>query len=121
MTDQEFDLLREQEEKRREQCRDLVKQYPWLANEIAAISEQAYRRGYQQGAYRKADDGEIADWRYKPFGDKSRYYTATTPPNCTSPSIPAIKRLQMEARNVSLEVSEIVDETLRMEKQSGES
>lgn len=109
MTDAEFDKLEEQRWERRKLCDRISDMAPWLADDIAACMEAAYRRGFQQGAYRRPDDGLIADWRFKPFGDPTRYRTAETPPNCSGPSESALARHSSEASNVSTSVAQLLD------------
>ncbi len=98
----------DQNEQREKECLEIATKYPWLAEEIAAVSEASYRRGFQQGNISGQTDFDVANWRYQPFGDMDRYKTATTPPNHTLPSMPAIKRLDIEAANASAEIGEIV-------------
>ena len=70
-----------------EQLHDIC---PDLAAHIARCTEQAYRRGYQQGAlYGHGLDDQIVDWRFMPPDDidisttpmSARYNTATAPPD----------------------------------------
>ena len=97
-----------QREKRGQECRDIAEAYPWLAEEIAAVAEAAYRRGYQQGAISGANDYAIAEWRFKPVDATKRYKTAATPPKGRAPSVPAIRRHRSEAANASYEVASIM-------------
>ena len=63
---------------------------PDLAQHIARCTEQAYRRGYQQGAiYGKDLDKQIVRWRFDPPADfdwdnqapSERYNDAPAPPD----------------------------------------
>lgn len=99
-------------EERIDTSRDIANKYPWLAEEIAAVTEAAYRRGYQQGHWVGTDADEIADWRFCPLGDYFRYRTAVTPPGGTAPEEPAIQRLRGEAANASDIIAAIVNETI---------
>jgi hypothetical protein len=93
-------------------AKELATKYPWLAEEVAAVTEAAYRRGYQQGHFKGTDAGEIADWRFCPFGDYFRYRTAVTPPGGTDRERPAIDRLRIEANNASNVIGALVRQTL---------
>ena len=54
---------------------------PDLAEQIARCCEQAYRRGYQQGAiYGKDLDREICNWRFDGT-DSTKYNQAVAPPD----------------------------------------
>lgn len=90
----------------------LATTYPWLAEEIAAVTEAAYRRGYQQGHFKGTDANEIADWRFCPLGDYFRYRTSVTPPGGTDRERPAIDRLNIEANNASDVIASLVSQTL---------
>jgi hypothetical protein len=54
---------------------------PDLAHHIARCTEQAYRRGYQQGAlYGKELDRDVCNWRFDGI-DSSKYDKAIAPPD----------------------------------------
>lgn len=97
-------------DQRRIESNQIATDYPWLANEIAAVMEAAYRRGFQQGALLSPDDIEIAEWRFRP-SDADRYHVSTTPPKGRCADVPAIKRLKIEAGNASEEIATIVIHT----------
>ena len=99
-------------EKQAEQIKEIC---PDIAKHIARACEQAYRRGYQQGAtYGSGKLSEVAKWRFldmpKDFdpwkhSGKHRYDQATPPPGVVH-KMPArhrssLYRLQCEAQEVS--------------------
>ena len=54
---------------------------PDLAEHIARCCEQAYRRGYQQGAiYGKELDRQVCNWRFDGT-DSTKYNQAVAPPD----------------------------------------
>lgn len=95
---------------------------PDLALHIARCTEQAYRRGYQQGAlYGKDLDAEVAEWRFRLPDDFSAWTQSTSiaydispaPPGSFNPhySTSAVERLSMEADNCS----EVIASLTRLE------
>jgi hypothetical protein len=94
-------------------AQQLHKLCPSLAAEVAKCCEQAYRRGYQQGAlYGHGLDEQIADWRFNldpsiPYQTDltAHYATASAPPDTRGGmrAFPAtsLERLEMEASNAS--------------------
>ena len=73
---------------------------PDLANEIAKCCEQAYRRGYQQGAlYGPGRDREISAWRFDGAYDSAPAAPGTGLGDCNSST--SFERLEMEAANAS--------------------
>ena len=92
------------------ECITIAEKYPWLAEEIAAVAEQAYRRGYQQGASCGASNEAIARWRFSP-AKKSRYKTAAIPPPGKGSSERAIDRHSCEAINASIAIASIMRHT----------
>lgn len=99
-------------EQREKECSEIATKYPWLAEEIAAVSEAAYRRGFQQGNISGQSDDDVADWRFRPLGAYERYRTATPPPGSRVRSEPAIERLAAEAASSSSEVAMIANERI---------
>ena len=107
-----------------EQLHDLC---PDLADHIARCTEQAYRRGYQQGAlYGKGLDQDISDWRFN-GSDSSKYNQAVAPPDRRDRGLypglqaapagrsyghtcSAVERLGMEASNCSELISALTDQ-----------
>ena len=87
--------------------RGLMKLAPRLTEDIARCCEQAYRRGYQQGAlYGTGLDQEVIRWRFfQPNDMPERYSVAIAPPDNRGPgygfSCSAFERLSMEAGNAS--------------------
>ena len=91
---------------------------PELAQHIARCTEQAYRRGYQQGAlYGNQLDRDVCNWRFDGIGP-SKYDKAIAPPDRRDlglhPDLPkapkgstygysctSLERLQVEASNCS--------------------
>lgn len=79
----------------------LLRICPELADEIARCCEQAYRRGYEQGAFTGAGlDSEIHDWRYDQQHPRDRFSVAAAPPDRRGAnagySCSALKRLWIE-------------------------
>lgn len=103
-------------------ARQLEKVCPDLAEHIARCTEQAYRRGYQQGAlYGKDLDREVCNWRFN-GSDHTKYDQAIAPPDRRDLGLhpglskapeghsygytcPAVERLSFEAGNASDVVS----------------
>ena len=99
---------------------------PDLAEQIARCCEQAYRRGYQQGAlYGKDLDREVCNWRFDGYGEM-KYETAAAPPDLRDLGLyPGLKkapkgqtygytcssvhRLGIEASNASSLISTLVN------------
>ena len=99
-------------------ARQLEKVCPDLAEHIARCTEQAYRRGYQQGAlYGKDLDREVCNWRFN-GPDHTKYDQAMAPPDIRDLGLypglkkapkgstygytcSAVKRLSLEAGNAS--------------------
>ena len=115
MTDTEYERIEEERMERRQICSRISEMAPWLAEDVAACMEAAYRRGIQQGAILNASDDLNADWRFKPFGNSDRYRLSTNPPNGSGPTQSALKRHSSEARNVSGEVANILDSGLQQQ------
>ena len=98
-----------------QQAEQIKKICPDIAKHIARACEQAYRRGYQQGATFAADKlDEVVEWRFNDFPEgfdhysqpaQERYDQATPPPGVKYRMPPynrsALYRLQCEAGNVS--------------------
>lgn len=86
-------------------AKQLVSIAPELANEIAYCCEQAYRRGYQQGAlYGFGLDDKVEHWRFSNHGLKMPYRKCVAPPDNRWKNVYTtrpIYRLQMEAANAS--------------------
>ena len=98
-----------------EQAEQIKKICPDIAKHIARACEQAYRRGYQQGATFASDKlDEVVEWRFDDFPEdfdhynqpaQERYDQATPPPGVEY-EMPvnrrsALYRLQCESGNVS--------------------
>ncbi len=97
------------------QAKQIKEICPDIAKHIARACEQAYRRGYQQGATFASDKlDEVAEWRFSDFPEnfdhynqsaQERYDQATPPPGVKYEmpmhSRSALHRLQCEAGNVS--------------------
>ena len=83
----------------------LLRLCPQLAFEIALAAEQAYRRGYQQGALHGVGHSkQIYEWRFDDQTPRQRYSVSTPPPSdeetpwvCNS-----VERLAMEQCGSSL-------------------
>ena len=94
----------------------LVSIAPELANEIAYCCEQAYRRGYQQGAlYGFGLDDEIEHWRFSHHGMRMPYRKCVAPPDNRWKNVYTtrpIYRLQLEAANASSLVKAIAETEL---------
>ncbi len=96
-----------------ELARALLRMAPELAAEIARCCEQAYRRGYRQGAlYGKGLELEVSDWRFTAHDDAMpKYAMAIKPPDTRGPgwglTCSSLERLSMEAGSASGLVSSL--------------
>ena len=87
---------------RQQEAAKLLITSPDLLDHIAQCCEQAFRRGYQQGALNGGGkDQEIYDWRFDPVPETGfyDYQDAPTPPGGKHvfPPTSALDRLQMES------------------------
>ena len=76
----------------------LLRLCPQLAFEIALATEQAYRRGYQQGdLHGEGYTKQISEWRFDEQPQRERYSVSTPPPSDDLPWIcSSVERLAME-------------------------
>lgn len=108
-----------------EMAKQLHELYPGLAAEIAKCCEQAYRRGYQQGAaFGQGLGKEIFEWRFgldpaaPEQADLTAHYSMAPVPPSTEAARPlpaefcsSLARLSMEASNASTLIWDLVGQS----------